>query len=104
MRSDFSLKTKEDTDSCRITTGRVAVGALAYYLLRRIERRATASKKKVKNRKRDKQSIIIVYCYTIPSRYVLHCFWLVLVVVRTNLTVFLLVEVFCLSFVSLHRE
>ena len=93
MRSDFSLKTKEDTDSCRITTGRVAVGALAYYLLRRIERRATASKKKVKNRKRDKQSIIIVYC-----------FWLVLVVVRTNLTVFLLVEVFCLSFVSLHGE
>ena len=93
MRSDFSLKTKEDTDSCRITTGRVAVGALAYYLLRRIERRATASKKKVKNRKRDKQSIIIVFC-----------FWLVLVVVRTNLTVFLLVEVFCLSFVSLHGE
>ena len=65
MRHDFSLKTKEDTDNCRITTCRVAVGALAYYLLRRIERRATASMK-VKNRKRDKQNIIVnCYCPSI---------------------------------------
>ena len=61
MRSDFSLKTKEDTDSCRVTICRMAFGAIAYYL-RRIERRATASMKKVKNRKREK-IYIIVYCY-----------------------------------------